>query len=294
MSIQKYLVFIKTVELGSFTKAAAALQYTQSGISQMIQDLEREWGVPLLERSRAGVEITSDGLKLLPYAQQVCEANRNLLSAVDDLHGLQSGIIRIATFPSIASTWLPKIIRAFQQDYPAIEYELLLGDYTEIEKWISDGRVDMGVFSIPASARPSARFDFIFLENDRLLAILAKDHPLAGCDRFPLAALGTEPFIKLDKVGLTEEITEFLVQHSLTQNIRFTAWDNTTVMCMVENGLGIGILPELVLRRAPYQIVTKELEIPTFRKLGIGLKSAKNPPRIAKKLIEYLPHRNDP
>ena len=72
VSIQKYLAFIKTVECGSFTNAAEILSYSQSGISRMIGDLEKEWNVSLLERSRGGVRLTSDGLKLLPYAQSVC------------------------------------------------------------------------------------------------------------------------------------------------------------------------------------------------------------------------------
>ena len=72
MNIQKYMAFIKTVEYGSFTKAAEILNYSQSGISRMIGDLENEWKVILLERGRAGVKLTSDGLKLLPFVKNVC------------------------------------------------------------------------------------------------------------------------------------------------------------------------------------------------------------------------------
>ena len=72
MNIQKYLAFVKTVEYGSFTKAAERLNYSQSGISRMINDLEKEWKILLLERNRSGVRLTSDGLALLPYAKSVC------------------------------------------------------------------------------------------------------------------------------------------------------------------------------------------------------------------------------
>ena len=68
-NVQKYMAFIKTVELGSFTKAAEILNYSQSGISRMISDLEKEWNVSLLERGRAGVSLTSDGLRILPYVK---------------------------------------------------------------------------------------------------------------------------------------------------------------------------------------------------------------------------------
>ena len=86
-SILKYMAFIKIVECGSFTKAAEQLSYSQSGISRMIGDLESEWNVSLLERDRSGVRLTSDGMKLLPFAKNVCEEYRRLQTEVDDLNG---------------------------------------------------------------------------------------------------------------------------------------------------------------------------------------------------------------
>lgn len=150
MNIQKYMAFVKTVEYGSFTRAAEILNYSQSGISRMINDLEKEWKVILLERGKSGVKLTSDGMKLLPYAKNVCMEYDKLQMEVDELNGLQSGLIRIGTFSSVATHWLPNIIRNFQQTYPGIDYELLLGDYTEIEEWIADGRVDCGFLRLPA------------------------------------------------------------------------------------------------------------------------------------------------
>ena len=149
MNIQKYMAFVKTVEYGSFTKAAKILNYSQSGISRMINDLEKEWKVVLSERGKAGVKLTSDGMKLLPYARNVCMEYEKLQMEVDGLNGLQSRIIRIGTFSSVATHWLPNIIKEFQKAYPGIDYELLLGDYTEIEEWISEGRVDYGFLRLP-------------------------------------------------------------------------------------------------------------------------------------------------
>ena len=144
MNLQKYLSFVKTAECGSFTKAAELLNYSQSSISRMISDLEKEWGISLLERGKAGVRLTSDGLRLLPHAKAIVGEYEKLQMEIDELNGLQSGLIRIGTFSSVATHWLPNIIREFQRDYPNIDYELLLGDYTEIEEWIIEGRVDCG------------------------------------------------------------------------------------------------------------------------------------------------------
>ena len=144
VSIQKYLAFVKTVECGSFTRAAGVLNYSQSGISRMIGDLEREWRVTLLERGKSGVRLTSEGTRLLPYAKRVCSEYEKLQAEVDEINGLKSGLIRIGAFSSVATHWLPNIIREFQKEYPGIDYELVLGDYTEIETWIDEGRVDCG------------------------------------------------------------------------------------------------------------------------------------------------------
>ena len=286
MNLQKYLSFVKTVEYGSFTKAAEILNYTQSGISRMIADLEKEWGVTLLERSKNGVKPTSDGVKLLPYAQNLCTDFDKLKMQVDELNGLQSGLIRIGTFSSVATHWLPNIIKEFQKDYPNIDYELLLGDYTEIEEWIHTGRVDCGFLRLPTHPE----FETIFLEEDKLMAIIPENHPLKDCDLFPVNALCKEPFMLLEK-GAKAEISEIFERNNLTPNVKFTTWDDYAVMSMVESGLGIAILPELILKRVPYRIIAKELDVPASRNIGLALRDKKTVSLAMKRFIDYLQYR---
>lgn len=283
MNLQKYLSFVKTVEYGSFTKAAEILNYTQSGISRMIADLEKEWGVTLLERSKNGVKPTSDGVKLLPYAQNLCTDFDKLKMQVDELNGLQSGLIRIGTFSSVATHWLPNIIKEFQKDYPNIDYELLLGDYTEIEEWIHTGRVDCGFLRLPTHPK----FETIFLQKDKLMAILPENHSLKDCNKFPITALCNEPFMLLEK-GAKAEISEIFERNNLTPNVKFTTWDDYAVMSMVESGLGIAILPELILKRVPYRIIAKELDVPAYRNIGLALRDKKTASLAVKRFIEYL------
>ncbi len=286
MNLQKYLSFVKTVEYGSFTKAAKILNYTQSGVSRMIADLEKEWGVTLLERSKYGVKPTSDGMKLLPYAQNLCADFDKLKMQVDELNGLQSGLIRIGTFSSVATHWLPNIIKEFQKDYPNIDYELLLGDYTEIEEWIHTGRVDCGFLRLPT--HPD--FETLFLEKDKLMAIIPENHPLKDSEKFPVTALCNEPFMLLEK-GAKAEISEIFERNNLTPNVKFTTWDDYAVMSMVESGLGIAILPELILKRVPYRIIAKELDVPSYRNIGLALRDKKTASLAVKRFIEYLQYR---
>ena len=288
MTIQKYFAFVKTGEYGSFTKAAEMLNYSQSGISRMINDLEKEWKITLLERDRSGVSLTSDGLALLPYARQVCEDYGRLQSAVDELNGLAAGIIRIGVFSSVATHWLPKIIRKFQADYPNIEYELLLGDYTEIENWIVEGRVDCGFLRLPTVSEMETHF----LEQDKLMVILPENHPMADYEKFLVKSLCDYPFILLEK-GAKAEISAIFERSGIVPNVRFTTWDDYAVMSMVESGLGISILPQLILRRIPYKIIAKELDIPAYRSIAFALRGEKTASLAVKKFMKYLDERNN-
>lgn len=286
MSIQKYKSFLKAVETGSFTKAAEVLDYSQSGISRMISDLEQEWNVTLLERGKSGIRLTSDGLEILPYIQKICYDYERLQMKVDEINGIQSGLIRIGTFSSVATHWLPNIIREFQKDYPNIEYELLLGDYTEIEEWIQTGRVDCGFLRLPTKTD----LETIFLEDDKLMAIIPENHSLKDCEKFPVKALCDEPFMLLEK-GDKAEISEIFERNNLTPNVRFTTWDDYAVMSMVESGLGLSILPQLIMKRVPYKVLAKELDVPAYRKIGLALKDKKTASVAVKWFIEYLKFR---
>ena len=205
---------------------------------------------------------------------------------VMDIQGYQTGMIRIGTFSSVATHWLPKIIREFQKDYPGIDYELLLGDYTEIESWILEGRVDCGFLRLPTLPE----LDAVSLGQDQLMVILPEGHPFAGAGAFPLKELENEPFMLLEK-GAKAEISEIFENHDLHPHVHFTTWDDYAVMSMVEQGLGIAILPELILKRIPYRIVAKPLEVPAFREIGFVVKNKETMSLANKRFSEYLKFR---
>ena len=171
VGVQKYLAFVETVDQGSFTRAAEKLHYSQSGISRMIRDLETEWKVTLLERGKGGVKLTSDGMKLLPFARSVCAEVEKLQVQVDELSGLRAGLIRIGTLSGAAAGLLPGWVEAFLREHPNIDFELLVGEQREVEGWVFSGRVDLGVLDLPADPE----LETLFLEQDPLLAVLPED-----------------------------------------------------------------------------------------------------------------------
>ena len=286
-NLQKYQAFITTVDCGSFTKAAGVLGYAQSSVSKMIADLEAEWGIALLERSRTGVQLTSDGLAMLPYARELLNSYHKVQEQAASLSGIITGLIRIGTFSSVATHWLPAIIKRFQQDYPGIRYEFLLGDYTEIEQWIFDGRVDCGFLRLPTKPE----YETISLAKDEYVAVLPVGHPLAEKDVIDPRDLNGRPFLLLEHGGKTE-VSELLEQHAVSPDIRFSTWDDYAVMSMVESGLGIGVLPRLILQRIPYRVEVRSFSDPFYREIGFVMRNSHAASAAVKKLTEYLKYRD--
>lgn len=282
-SIQKYQAFVETVRHGSITRAAEALHYSQSGVSRMVQDLETEWKVTLLERGKGGVKLTSDGLKLLPFAQRICEEFDRLQKQVDELSGLRAGLVRVGAFSDAAACWLPEWAERFRQSFPNIDFELLTGEQSEIESWISTGRVDLGILNLPTLPE----LETLFLEQDPLFAVLPEGHPDAGGSVYPVARFCDEEFLLLEKENRAEA-AEIFERCGLQPRIRLTTWDEQAILSMVERGLGVSILPGLALKRCAYRVRALRLDVPAYRNLGVALRSRKGASLAAKRFLEVI------
>ena len=282
----KYLAFVKTVEKGSFTKAAEALHYAQSSVSKMVADLENEWGMTLLERSKSGVCLTSAGEQLLPFLRRTLREYGELEAQIARMSGLEIGVVRIGTFSSAAIHWLPNILSALQRDYPGVECEMLLGDYAEVERWIDEGRVDCGFLRLPAAAG----LDAIPLKRDEYKVVLPVGHPLAEKGAISVEDLEGQPFLLLEHGGKTE-VSDLLSRYHAKPDIRFTTWEDFAIMAMVEKGMGVSILPDLILKRIPYRLEIRPLTEPYYRQIGLAMKKQEHLAPAVQKFLEYLPFR---
>lgn len=282
-SIQRHRAFVETVECGSLTKAAARLHCSQSSVSRMISDLEREWGVCLLKRDRTGVELTSDGEELLSSSRGICDAYRIMRERVSDVHELAAGHLRIGTISSVATHRLPDAIAAFRRDFPAISYELLLGDYSQIEGWLRSGRIDCGFLRTPHGAG----IESTSYETDEFMAILPEGHALAQLDAVPLESFAGEPFLALEH-GADTEVAELFEQAGMVPDTVLTTWDDYAIMAMVERGLGLAILPSLILKRVPYKVEARPLAPSAYRELVFAVKAGIQPSLAVLRFKTYL------
>lgn len=279
----KYLAFVKTAEKGSFTRAAQELNYAQSSVGKMVADLEQVWDMTLLERSKSGVCLTSAGAAPMPFLRKILSDHREMEAQICRMNGIETGIVRIGTFSSVAIHWLPNLFAALQKDYPGIEYEMLLGDYDEVEQWIDKGRVDCGFLRLPT--RP--KFDTILLKQDEYQVVLPVGHPLAQQEAVDIRALNALPFLLLEHGGKAE-VSDLLEQSQVRPDIRFTTWEDVAIMAMVERGMGVGILPDVILRRIPYRLEVRPLKEPYYRSIGLAMKRAAHLTPAARKFIDYL------
>ena len=141
--ISKYAIFCSVIELGSFTKTAEQLNYSQSAVSQTIKNLEKEIGTYLLTRGHEGVKLTKDGKTLYPYFQQIVQGEKQLTKIIEELQGLNKAEIRIGIFTSASRNFILPFIKNFKAKHPAVNFVLKQGDYTSIHRWLDTGQVDL-------------------------------------------------------------------------------------------------------------------------------------------------------
>lgn len=281
--MERYLALQKIVEMKSFTKAAEALGYTQSSISQMIASLENELSMKLLVRSRIGAKLTLEGQELYPFIEKTILQYRAMQEKAMEIKGLETGIIRVGTITSITCHWMPMLIKGFQKIYPNVQFVFHDGDYTSIQEWIKTGLVDFG-FITPAAV---TGLKTIKIKDGEMLALLPKNHPMAQNTSIPLHSLTEDPFILLEEGHYNEPMEAFHAA-GLEPNVKYTVHDDFAIMTMVEAGLGVGILAELMLRRTNYDIVCLPIDPPVYRELAIGFKDKDSLPIASKYFIEYL------
>lgn len=283
MNIKKYEAFVRAVELGSLSKASEELGYTQSGISHMMQSLEDEVGFPLMVRTSSGILPNTEGEMLLPIIRQLLRTNESLEQYIAKIKGADTGRIRIASFSSVATYWLPSIISEFQKDFPHVEIQIVEGGANAIDAMMAGREADLCLYT----GGEGKSFEWIPLCRDRLLALVPPGHPLAKRASAPLSAFITEQFI-MPLAGYDYEVHHILDQLDHYPKIRFSSCSDYVIIAMVSQGLGVAILPELLLRNYSSDAVVLPLDPPQDRMLGMGVPQVKTASPVTRNFMRYI------
>ena len=293
MESKKINALITAIECGSLTSAADTLGYTQSGLTHMMKSLEDDLGVQLLVRSKAGVSLTEDGEKLLPGLKEINDRCRELYSEAAGLHGEKLHRIKLGTYSSVARQWLPQVLSDYKSIYPNTEVEIYVGGMPDIYERLNKGALDCAFVSYQESLVGSLKY--IHLRNDPLLAVLPNECP-AVAESFSMENFSGCNFI-MPSDGFELDIAPVFGNDigGVMKRVQRINFDDAALVSMVEHGLGLTVLSQLVMQDMHAAVKTVSLNPPAYRYLGIAvseknyeIKSIKSFVDSAKKTVERL------
>ena len=268
MDVKKYEVFVSAVDCGSLTKAAEAMGLTQSGVSHIIAAVEAELQLPLLKRTRTGARLTPEGERVIGYLREIVRQEKRMFKEAERLNELAAGTIRIGTFTSVATHWLPAMMMEFQKEYPQIDFQLFNGDYHDVDRWVTDGSVDIAFITLPTELKCRV----IPLYEDALAAVLPKGHPLAAQPVCRVEDVAKEAFISLLEAS-NHDARRALDAVNMKPNVRFRTKDDYAVIAMVRQGLGVSIMPSLLLRGNTDGVEIRPIDPPASRTIALAAAS---------------------
>lgn len=269
MNFSQLQSFVALADTGSFTEAAYTIDLTQSAVSHALASLESELGVTLLERNRKGViALTNAGQKILPHARALLTSASAIEQEAKSAQGLAMGKLRLGSILSIISPdLLASLLTSFQQQYPAIEVVLFEGAMHEVGEWIENSIIDVGFVILPARGLESTA-----ITTDELCILVPPAHRLHTQSTVTPRELREEGFI-MEKNQCTINLMKRAGFESSKTHIRYQASDSATIHAMVREGLGITLVPRMMLPKKLEDIVALPLDPPQHLQIGLAVRS---------------------
>lgn len=283
MELYKYEVFLKVVEYGSMSRAAMHCNYSQSAVSQIISSLEKELKVTLLNRTQTGIQLTSEGLKMLPYFEGLKEAGDALYSQSEMLRGIESGHIRIGTFSSISCHLLASALKEFKKEHPNFTIEIKEGDNMAIESWLMQDKVDFGFIDAPSLQG----FEEIPIYKDPFVAVVSPDSKYADYDIIPLELFEDAPMVLFDE-GTKKEAMGILFKNKIKPKVEFTSRDDRFILSLIENNVCMGFMGQLILERMPYNVISKPTDPQFYRDIILTLRDKESASIATRKFVDFI------
>lgn len=283
MDNYKIHVLLAAIRTGSFRKAALELNCTQSAVTQAMNSLENELGCKVLQRNHNGIRLTPAGEELLPL---LMEADASLTRLTERARQVAGGAfipLRIGAFSSISNTWLPKVLQEYPAFYPETTFEIQVGTDT-LADWLLNGTVDLALGD-PVRCRA---FRWFPLMDDPYFAVLPKSLAPKS-DSISQEALAAYPFVMAPLNALDSYLSV-----CPANQLRVNCDDDSTLLSMVAQGIGVTAIPQLCLQKPPEQVCILKLTPPAKRVLGVALPNSpsKEASRFARHLCRKFSYKN--
>lgn len=270
MNVQKLNVILEALRCGSITKAAEKMGYTQSGLTYAINSLEGELGFPVVIRDSGGIRLSKEGQELLPYMESMVECERRLTEKANAVLNRMGRTLNVGTYPSISERILPEILAEFNCEEPDVKINLLVGDRDEIINWLLAGAVDFGL----GGEITMAGYEWMPLIRDTEVAIFPGDFPTEGMDFFPMDDFKKHPFIRPSYWAEENDLASKIEAHGIEPQFIVEAGDNSPVIAMVGQGIGISTVPVLTIPDNATDIKCLPLDPQCSRVLGVNYRQS--------------------
>ncbi len=282
MNLNLLRIFVQVAETLNITEASKALFISQPAVSKAIKNLEASLRIQLFIRDKhKGLLLTEAGREILVLARQMKAIENSIYQIAGRENRLLGGKVKIGSFPAATTNLLSKAIADFRAGYPLVKIELLEGVSEQIKIWVEDRTVELGIVASPFDS-----FEFERLQSDYMVAIVPAKHPLAK-----------EPIIDLDcyreeiifcKGGHEIAMTSILKEHRIELGEGLTVQSAETLIRMVRNGLGIGLISNFTLSSVPHDLIVKDIRPGIARDIGIVAHSLGELSPAAKQLVSFL------
>jgi molybdate transport repressor ModE-like protein len=260
LDVKRLRVLREVARRGSFSAAAEALSYTQSAVSQQIAALEKESGAKLVDRNARGIRLTDAGEALVRHADailtRICDAEAEL----EAIAGLRGGRVRIASFATAGSTFVPSAIAAFHDRYPGVELRLTEADPEESVPALKAGELDVAILFEPHGVGDLSDIDKVHLLEDPMSLVLPMNHRLADKARVRLKDLEGERWIQSTlSCPCSAIVTDACRVAGFEPQVAFETDDYLTHQGLVAAGVGVAMIPSLGLAASRPDVVIRDI-----------------------------------
>ena len=253
MTIKQLIYFLALVDAGQFTQAAASAQVAQPTLSRQIRTLESELGETLFTRAADGVRLTPAGQALLPLARRIVADTETARLEVSELSGLRRGRLRLGATPSLWVSVVADVLAEFHERYPAVGLRVAEGGSQDLVRDLERGQLDSALIIVPSGSpdRATGGLTLTPVLHEELVAVVPAAPGRVGAhlgDRVGIAELARLPLV-LNRPGydLREVTLAACAAVGVAPRIAVEGGEMDAVLRMVERGLGVAVVPSVVL-----------------------------------------------
>ncbi|MBJ3774460.1 LysR family transcriptional regulator [Acuticoccus mangrovi] len=253
LTLKQLRAFQAIADEGSFVAASKKLHLSQPALSQCVKQLEAELGGRLFDRTTRSVRLTSLGMSFLPYVRHLLAQLETVVTNMQELVSRRRGEVTIACLPSVASRLMPRVVAENERAFPGIRVNIRDANMRQVAEKVRSGEADLGIGSL---YEEDPDVSSALLAEDEMQAVLPATSPLARHRRLAWDDLADAPFISLSHDnGVRDLLDAALRQHAIRVRTVAEVSNISTLTAMVEEGIGISVLPSLAMPRASHQVV---------------------------------------